>query len=109
MDVNCALRRGAWYRVLSLTPNKVVLDVIRDRVPVARRWLQTSFEPPSRWTIVSLPEDAVSVPPEWGNRYAVCPVCHTRAPIKDFQPTMGCPHCNGVFGLAWDEQYLKRR
>jgi hypothetical protein len=109
VDVNCALRRGAWYRVLRITRDKAILDVIRDRVPVARKLLQTTFAPPSRWTIVPVPEDASKVPPGWGNRYAVCPACHTRQPIKDFQSDMRCPHCQGLFAIAWDEHYLKRR
>ena len=28
-DINCALRRGAWYRVLRLAPLEAVLDVAR--------------------------------------------------------------------------------
>ncbi len=109
VDVNCALRRGAWYRVIQLTKDIATLDVIRDRVPVARRLLQTAFEPPSRWTIVPLPKDAARVPPEWGSRYAVCPACHARSPIADFPPEMRCPQCRGVYGMAWDEHYLRRK
>jgi hypothetical protein len=109
LDVNCALRRGAWYRVLRLTRHQATLDVIRDRVPVARKLLQTAFEPPATWTIVPLPRDAARVPVEWGNRYAVCPACHARAPIGDFALDMRCPQCRSVFPIAWDEHYLKQR
>ncbi|HKW42357.1 MAG TPA: hypothetical protein VJN39_14000 [Gemmatimonadales bacterium] len=109
VDVNCALRRGAWYRVVRLTKDTATLDVIRDHVQVRRRLLQTAFEPPSRRTIVPLPKDAARVPREWGNRYAVCPACHTRAPIQEFPPDMRCPQCRGVYGIAWDEHYLNAR
>jgi hypothetical protein len=109
VDVNCALRRGAWYRVIQLTKDTATVDAIRDRVSVARRLLHTAFEPPSRWTIVPLPKDAMRVPPEWGDRYAVCPACHTRRQIKEFPLDLRCPHCRGLYGIAWDERYLKRR
>src|SRR6266536_5503073 len=32
VDTNCALRRGAWYRVLRLTRDQAVLQVTRERV-----------------------------------------------------------------------------
>src|SRR5207249_8790671 len=38
-DVNCGLRRGAWYRVVGLTPEDAVLQVPRrERVRVPRRF-----------------------------------------------------------------------
>lgn len=109
VDVNCALRRGAWYRVVRLTRDRAVLDVTDERVPVARRLVQTVYQEPRRWTVVPLPRDAVNVPAEWGTRYTVCPACQARAPIADFPPEMACPQCRGVFAIAWDEHYLKRR
>jgi hypothetical protein len=109
VDVNCALRRGAWYRVVRLTRDQAVLDVRRERVPVARRLVQTVFSQPSRWSIVPRPKDAANLPSEWGSRYAVCPMCGGRAPIAEFPPEMPCPQCKGVFAIAWDERYLKRR
>ena len=33
-DVNCRLRRGAWYRVAGLTSAEATLDVNREQVPV---------------------------------------------------------------------------
>ena len=53
VDVNCALRRGAWYRAVRLTPSHVDLEVIRERVSVPRRLLQTLFAKPARWSVVS--------------------------------------------------------
>src|SRR6266849_9766510 len=35
-DVNCGLRRGAWYRVVQLTPGDAVVEVQRKRVNVPR-------------------------------------------------------------------------
>jgi hypothetical protein len=109
VDVNCGLLRGAWYRVVRVTRDKVFVDVARERVRVARRLVQTVFEAPTRWSVVPLSRHAANVPAEWGTRYAVCPVCHARAPIVDFPLELRCPQCSGVFKLAWDEHYLKRR
>jgi hypothetical protein len=109
VDVNCALRSGAWYRVIRLTRDQAVLQVTRQHVPVGRRLLQTIFQPPTHWTVVPRPEDAANLPAQWGARYAVCPACQARAPLSDFPPDMRCPHCRGVFAIAWDERYLKRR
>src|SRR2546430_5875341 len=50
-DVSCGLRRGAWYRVVGLTPDDAVLQVPRrERVRVPRRYLQTLFSRPRHWT-----------------------------------------------------------
>ena len=35
-DVNCNVRRGAWYEVVRLNPEEVVLDVNQRTVSVAR-------------------------------------------------------------------------
>jgi hypothetical protein len=109
VDTNCGLRRGAWYRVLGFTRDQAVLEVTRERVPVERRLLQTVFAPPTRWSVVPRPEEAARMPAQWGTRYAVCPVCHGRAPLNDFPREMRCPHCHGTFAIAWDEHYLRRR
>ncbi len=46
VDVNCALRRGAWYRVVRLTRDNVLLEVAREQVPVSRRLVKTMFARP---------------------------------------------------------------
>ena len=109
VDINCALRRGAWYRVLRLSRDKVMLDVTHEHVPMPRRLVKTVFARPSRWTVVPRPSDAINLPSDWGTRYAVCPACQGRAPISGYSLELPCPHCRGVFDVAWDEHYLKRR
>ncbi len=109
VDVNCALRRGAWYRVVRMTRDKVVLDVTNEQVPVQRRVLKTVFAQPSRWTVVPRPSDAINLPNDWGTRYGVCPACQGRAPIRGYPLELACPHCHQICAVAWDEHYLKPR
>lgn len=107
LDVSCGLRRGAWYRVVGLTPDDVVLQVPRrERVRVPRRFLQTLFSRPRRWTIVPGPTEFTEQAEHWRERYAVCPVCRARATITGSSTEMRCAKCNGLFGVAWDEGYL---
>ena len=106
-DVNCGLRRGAWYRVVGLTPEDAVLQVPRrERVRVPRRFLQTLFSRPRHWTVVPRSEHTQDLPDHWRARYAVCPVCRARAPITGYILDMQCAKCHGQFGIAWDERYL---
>ena len=105
VDVNCQLRRGAWYRVIRLAPGEVVLEVDRKPLPVPRSLLQLTSAPPRRWTVVPRPWNAVGLPPRW-NDYAVCPSCSNRAPLERRSSSIRCPQCNGLFDVAWDEPYL---
>ncbi len=107
VDVNCGLRRGAWYRVVSVTRNKAVLEVSREALTVARRLVQMVFSRPFSWSVVPRPEGAAQLPSEWGARYAVCPVCRARAPIAEHPINLRCPRCNGLFRVAWEERYLR--
>ncbi|HLB82591.1 MAG TPA: hypothetical protein VJJ54_05830 [Gemmatimonadales bacterium] len=109
VDVNCGLRRGAWYPVVRFVKDRVLLDVTDDRVPVPRRLLETVFSRPFHWSIVPLPDDAINVPSDWGTRYVVCPACHARAQLSGHPMDMTCSKCSGVFQVAWDEHYLRRK
>ncbi len=106
-DVNRGLRRGAWYRVIRLTEDDVVLDVNRAPLRVPRPLLELATSPPRRWSVVSRLRDAVRPPPEWGDQYAACPVCRNRARIKGLPLTMRCHRCDGVFRIAWEELGVK--
>jgi len=59
--------------------------------------------PPQRWSIVPRPSDAVRVPLDWGDWYALCPTCRNRTPIKGHSATLRCPRCAGLFQIAWEE------
>ena len=88
-DHDVPLRRGAWYRVLSVSQFEVVVDVNQKAVLVARPYVDVSNIPPSRWTIVDRGGlDA---------RYAVCPRCRERVPVADRPPFLQCRRCQGEF------------
>src|SRR5438477_13108799 len=90
VDVNCGLRRGAWYPVVRFVKDRAVLDVTDDRVPMPRHLLQTVFSQPLQWSIAALPDDAVNVPSECGVRYAVRPACAALAPLGGHPMDLPC-------------------
>lgn len=102
-DLKCALRQGAWYRILKLTPTEVVVEVKGKPVSVARGQLQLSPEPALYWSVVPSPKHAPRFPPAWGPRYAVCPNCRDRAKLEGQPEGMRCNRCNGYFKIAWTE------
>jgi hypothetical protein len=104
-DVNCHVRRGAWYEVLRLTPDEAVLDVDKRPFSVTRSSLQVVPLRPQRWSVVARPADAVNVPLSWGSRYAVCPGCSDRTPLKGHPTEIRCGRCDGVFAVAWDDPF----
>src|SRR5712691_3742130 len=90
VDVDCPLRRGAWYRLLNLTSSEATVDVRGRPVPVPRAQLQLSVERALRWTVVPVPKNAPRLPPAWGPQYAVCPNCRDRAQLLGQPATMRC-------------------
>jgi len=105
--VNYHLRRGAWYLVLRETQGEAVLEVNQQPVTVPAELLQILPTRPELWTVVPRPLDAVDLPLSWGNKYAVCPKCSTRAPLGRRVPSMHCDKCGGEFEIAWSfDHYL---
>lgn len=108
-DINCQLRRGAWYPIVRLAPADAVLDVKGRQVSIARSMLQLASAPPQHWTVVPSPRSySPRYPASWGARYAVCPNCRDRAQLTGQPAQMRCHRCNGLFDVAWDEAYLVR-
>jgi hypothetical protein len=106
VDVNCQLRRGAWYRVTERAALKAVLDVNRQPLAVPRFLIEVISAPPRRWTVVPRPRNARVLPKEWGASYAVCPSCRERAALRGRPRQMECRRCRGRFEIAWEEAYL---
>lgn len=101
-DVNVGLRRGAWYEVARLASDTAVFDLTWRSVYVPRAALEMVTTRPQRWSVVTRPLDAVDLPLSWGSRYAVCPECSARAPIKGQPIEMQCPRCRGLFVIHLD-------
>ena len=104
-DVNCHVRRGAWYEVLRLTTDQATLNVDNRAFSVRRSSLQIVPLRPQRWSVVARPSDAVMVPLSWGSRYAVCPGCCTRTSLQGHPTEIRCSRCEHVFAVAWDDSY----
>jgi hypothetical protein len=106
VDVNCQLRRGAWYRVTQNAPLKAILDVNRRALAVPQFLIEVITKPPRRWTVVPRPRNAHTLPAEWGAVYGVCPACRERAALRGRPRRLDCSRCGGEFDVAWDESYL---
>lgn len=101
-DVEIELRRGAWYRVISLDDLQAVLDVNRKPVGVLRAWLQIQPRPPLRWALVAQPAatSGLRIPPDLRGTYGVCPNCRSRAALPKRGRALTCPRCRQEFPLG---------
>lgn len=104
-EASVPLRRGAWYRVVELTPTDAVVDVHRRKVSVPRGVLQITHQPPTVWAIVPRPGHSGELPPAWGDRYAVCPSCRARSPLGQGMVAMRCSVCDGEYDVGWGDAY----
>src|SRR6266487_4580976 len=93
--MDCPLRRGAWYRVLELTPVGTVLEVNSRLLRVPRTFLQILPLRPPMWSLVRRrPDDAArAASADEESKYAVCPNCCERSPLIDSQSTLRCRRC----------------
>ena len=105
-DVDCKLRRGAWYRVTKVTGLEATVEVNRRPLAVPSYAVEIVATPPRAWSVVPLPRRASRLAAELGNRYGVCPNCRHRARLEQRARAMTCTRCQGRFEIAWDENYL---
>jgi len=106
-DVDCGLRRGAWYRAVSIGQSEVVLDINGQHRVFPLRYVEVSATRPARWTVVSHAGNANVIPSFWAKGYAVCPQCRYRQLPLGRVPSMRCDECDGLFEVAWDQPYLE--
>jgi hypothetical protein len=105
-DLNCNMRRGAWYRLLKVQGLAAVVEVNRKPVPILRAFVQISQSAPRRWTVVATPQTSKPLPPDLGAQYAVCPSCRDRVPLRGRPSRLLCERCSVEFAVAWEEHYL---
>ncbi len=103
VDLDCPLRRGAWYGVRRLRPPEAVVDVLGERVSIPRSALEISSTPPRRWSVVPRPNARFPGVSE----YAVCPKCSERVPLMERLARMKCRRCRATAEVAWDEPYFR--
>src|SRR5207245_6055734 len=87
-DVDCKLRRGAWYRVTHVAGLEAIVDVNRRPLAVPSYAIEIVATPPRAWSVVPLPRRASRLAAELGNRYGVCPNCRHRARLEPRAPAM---------------------
>ncbi|HYS21529.1 MAG TPA: hypothetical protein VEO73_10615 [Gemmatimonadales bacterium] len=109
VDVDVHIRRGAWYRVLQLTPREVTVEIKGRQVPIPRAHLEVVANPSLRWAVVRRPRNSPRLPAGWGAEYGVCPGCRERAALIDHPESLRCLKCNGFFQVGWSDPYLSRR
>src|SRR3989442_15939223 len=108
-DVDCKLRRGAWYRVTHVTGLEAVVEVNRRPLAVPSYAIEIVATPPRAWSVVPLPRRASRLAAELGNRYGVCPNCRHRARLEQRAPAMTCTPRPGRLAIPSGEQHLPRR
>ena len=104
-EANCHIRRGAWYEVLRVTPEDVILEVNRQPVRLERASLEIVVLRPRQWSVVERPRDSVDMPMSWGSRYAVCPRCCHRQQLTGRPASLQCAACDDAFAIAWEEPH----
>jgi hypothetical protein len=105
-DVDCGLRRGAWYRTVVRSWTEVLLEVHGRRKSVPVQYLELEAKRPNSWTVVTNASNAAVIPERWARGYAVCPRCSYRQLPVGQPSSLRCDDCGGVFDVAWDKPYL---
>jgi len=107
--VDCPLRRGAWYRVASLTRLEAVVVIEGKSLSLPRPFVEIRTTPPREWTVLRNPTVALRTPEIFRKGYIVCPGCRNRVvlPATQVQKQL-CPRCSQTFPIAWGEKYLEQ-
>ncbi len=100
-DQDCPLRRGAWYRVVELTPVEAIVDVNHRLLHIPRAFVQVLPLRPPAWTVVPGPDAGGAAGA--GRKYGVCPSCCARARLDGPAPAMRCPRCGALAAVGWSD------
>jgi hypothetical protein len=94
LNAACGLRRGAWYPVLSVGKEEIVVEARHKLVVVPRSCVgEIVTTRLNTWTMV---------PRASGGPYAVCPNCADRVIVNRSSEKMLCGGCHGWFELEPD-------
>src|SRR3989449_3249754 len=105
-DVDCKMRRGAWYRVTQVTGLKAIVEVNRQPLAVPSYAIEIVATPPRCWSVVPLPRRASRLATELGPRYGVCPSCRHRARLRQRARAQTCTPSQRRLGSARDAHHL---
>ncbi len=105
-DIDCGMRRGAWYDTVSVGQFEISLAVHGQERTFSRDTFDIVATRPTRWTIVVNASNASVIPARWAKGYAVCPQCAMRQLPMGRPQALRCDGCNGLYEVAWEETYL---
>ena len=105
-DVDCGIRRGAWYETVSTGQFEISLAVHGQERTFSRDTFEIVASRPTRWTIVAHASNAAVIPARWAKGYAVCPQCAMRQLPMGRPQILRCEGCNGLYEVAWEETYF---
>lgn len=101
---DCPLRRGAWYRVVEITPVEAIVDVNNRLMHIPRAYVQILPLRPPVWSVVTGPRDEGGRDVGGGRGlYGVCPNCCARAPLHHTAATWRCQRCGTVSAVGWSD------
>ncbi len=100
VDLRTALRRGAWYRVLSAGPEEAVLEVRGVPTILPREALEIVARVPRVWSVVHQ---------EWGGPYLVCPICASRIRTTQIDGVVVCPDCSAALPVESEAPAAPKR
>jgi len=101
------LRRGAWYPVLEMDDDGVLIEV--DHMPMRFRTdeLRMRDDRPDMWSVVT--RTGVMRPtlagPKMVTSYAVCPDCTGRQEFEGQPETLMCVRCRRAAKVDWSTRY----
>src|SRR2546426_854113 len=91
-DVDCKMRRGAWYRVTQVTGLNAIVEVNRQPLAVPSYAIEIVATPPRCWTVVPLPRRASRLAAERRPPAGRSPDRRPRPPHRPPPPATRTPH-----------------
>lgn len=99
------LRHGTWYAILrDEREDRLTIRIGSRTVDVPRRLLEVRARRPDFFSVITrVGESERTLALDLGKRYAVCPNCSHRIPLRGEPPTKKCPQCEHFGEIAWWE------